>query len=1547
MQYSLDWLKKEINEKLGEICEINLEDISNMHWKITKVKTAEELAEAGVEDPQEEAKRLKRLEYREFSITKGSFYDINVTYYDTLISDYRTIGGIYKFSDAFQMLDLGLIYPQEIKFNNSEEKQLSSDFKESFLHDAEPDVYKTLEMRCDIDWNPKGGLEKVFSSPNADFTLELALRLVALDVVRGMESDRAGCIKLKYIDGLCEASQSGNFDNIIEKAVLELIGQSCEKTASKIIRCSKNICEAFEACEEDGADLRCKTSGCIISICGYIEYALRKGILTQLLMERKNEVYKRMGGKITDYSGLNWKPNRFGPERVPENIFNLAKCLADSNSVDIRISEDNKPVVTVISPFCEKYNKDLPDALEITAAGTFLAKKFYNALKISENELKPIKLDTDSLSLCSDNEKCKKCGMNGMCPIPIAAYIRYLRETGRSSEICEAEQFRFKHPKDFYRYREDFDFNLPDNWLLDVSDRLFNAAERLQSQNYVSILHKSTTSNDNMCVCFVSAASLHEGHYRTLDEIEEAVDTDNIDYSYGTTTCHIPINWFRLGGDSIYENVEIVASYIDYLKKSGKWTEHLRKRAENRDNIEKRYDEAAEKNPALRNIVSISDRDMHGSFYGIVQGERGVGKMDQIFLISQMLARRGKTNTSSWIKKTMRELANRDPAFTAFEKRTLYVLTNLNEFLYNYKRNNHNIDDGSPESRLISLLSRFQKETYIIIVDEKNCAKDFLALNSGLNCLFMNNIIKVPGLSGEEMFDIFINTLSDDLREDFKAAGETNKKRFLEYIERNRSAMPFHNRDLAEYIATNMNSVGKIFFPPDIVSDKSASEMLSQMIGMPQLKAEINRFKKFAAYSQRARAAGADINSGNMHMIFMGNPGTGKTCVARIIAKLLFEIGLIKENKLVEVERKDLVGKFIGDTAPRTSEKIKEAMGGVLFIDEAYTLTPKSDNDFGHEAIATLIKAMEDYKDSLIIIFAGYEKEMIEFKRANPGIESRIGYTFKFEDYTCSELVEMFDLKVRQIGYTYDGDVLKKVAETIEAFTKKRDFGNGRFVSKLITRTVLNLADRCPNDDDLLVITPDDIPSQEDMLDMSPDYVKPDADHSLDNIIGLKNIKEKLTEFENFLKFKMAARSRHITVPAANMHMLFTGNPGTGKTTIARIIVEKLYNTGIIHTKKLVEVERKDLIGEYVGKTAPKTAEVIERALNGVLFIDEAYTLTSTNENGFEAEAIATLIKAMEDHKEDLIVIFAGYKNEMRKFVDSNPGIASRLGFTFHFEDYSASELREMFVKKLTSNGFTVTEAAAEKAEKLMQYFCNTENFGNGRFVDKVIQMVTLKQAAKMTGAEDPEAVDISVIDAEQIPSEKEMYKLMVNGENMIDPNEITADMRQRTAVHEIGHALVKLIFFPKVKTVRITVNPEGNGALGYVQSEGRLIASNGTREDFIHLIAVDVAGIAAEELEFGMFESGGTSDLSNARYWSEQMIKRFGMSAFGLAGAPNGEKLVDEQNAILNEAFKLAKETLSEHISELKEAAALLTESGSITEEQLKNIVKIPVHSA
>ena len=232
----------------------------------------------------------------------------------------------------------------------------------------------------------------------------------------------------------------------------------------------------------------------------------------------------------------------------------------------------------------------------------------------------------------------------------------------------------------------------------------------------------------------------------------------------------------------------------------------------------------------------------------------------------------------------------------------------------------------------------------------------------------------------------------------------------------------------------------------------------------------------------------------------------------------------------------------------------------------------------------------------------------------------------------------------------------------------------------------------------------------------------------LNSLVGLDDVKKVLHDLVNLISLKDKS---DLKIANVNLHMLFLGNPGTGKTTVARCLSSILYNLGYIKEDKLLEVSSKDLVAEYVGQTAIKTYSVIERALGGVLFIDEAYSLSSKN-NSYNDEAIATLIKAMEDNRDNLVVIFAGYTKEMQDFINSNSGIASRIGYTLNFKDYTEEELLEIFKGMVSKAGFKITNEALYKARNIIKDHLNDKNFGNARFVRNMYEKTVTLHATNI-----------------------------------------------------------------------------------------------------------------------------------------------------------------------------------------------------------------------
>ena len=262
----------------------------------------------------------------------------------------------------------------------------------------------------------------------------------------------------------------------------------------------------------------------------------------------------------------------------------------------------------------------------------------------------------------------------------------------------------------------------------------------------------------------------------------------------------------------------------------------------------------------------------------------------------------------------------------------------------------------------------------------------------------------------------------------------------------------------------------------------------------------------------------------------------------------------------------------------------------------------------------------------------------------------------------------------------------------------------------------------------------------------------------LDALCGLDKVKEDVKSLINLVKVRKLRQEAGLPVPPMSLHMVFLGNPGTGKTTVARLLARIYHSIGVLSKGQLVEVDRSGLVAGFVGQTALKAQEVIDKAIGGVLFIDEAYALTNQESpNDFGQEAVEVILKNMEDHRDDLIVIVAGYTDLMQDFIHSNPGLESRFNKYFHFEDYTGEQLAEIFRSQCRRNGYTIDEAAdkaAAEAFRLM-FEQRDENFGNARDVRNVFETAIAAQANRVAVMECPTKEDLMALTIEDLGLEE------------------------------------------------------------------------------------------------------------------------------------------------------------------------------------------------
>lgn len=479
------------------------------------------------------------------------------------------------------------------------------------------------------------------------------------------------------------------------------------------------------------------------------------------------------------------------------------------------------------------------------------------------------------------------------------------------------------------------------------------------------------------------------------------------------------------------------------------------------------------------------------------------------------------------------------------------------------------------------------------------------------------------------------------------------------------------------------------------------------------------------------------------------------------IAGILYENKILPTNNVVEVDRSGLVSQYFGTTAEKTSRVINAAMGGVLFIDEAYALVNNSDTvgitDYGKEAIDTLVKAMEDCRGRFCVILAGYKNEMLKMLSANPGFKSRIQFILDFPNYFREELRSITELMLHNRRYTIGDITMERILDITDVKRKEPNFANASEIRNILDQVILCQNMRCAGteDNELGVADVDEyVPDAKiDLPTAGADRNKKllTGEEELDQLIGLVNVKKMIRKIKTYSKRNKGEKD-------FNLHMCFYGNPGTGKTEVVRILSRILFDAGVLDEAKRVETDSRGLLGKFVGETAPKTEAKINEAMNGVLFIDEAYGLVGSGSAiggtaNYGEEAISVLLKEMEDKRGRFCIILAGYKDEMKNMLSANPGFASRIQFTLEFPDYTGEELGEIAKAFLAKKKYTTESSALERLPDITEYYRNQPNFANARTVRNVLDQVLINQNLRTEDLEEDNTVIAADVE-EYIPDE-------------------------------------------------------------------------------------------------------------------------------------------------------------------------------------------------
>lgn len=678
----------------------------------------------------------------------------------------------------------------------------------------------------------------------------------------------------------------------------------------------------------------------------------------------------------------------------------------------------------------------------------------------------------------------------------------------------------------------------------------------------------------------------------------------------------------------------------------------------------------------------------------------------------------------------------------------------------------------NPLDKLFVEMEHWNDDPIVIISGLTRGLDDFMANNPAIAHRFKYHF-NLPTPSPKDLFDIcklllrtkygitnFASDADEKLMRYFKYRLKTKDESFgyaheavkmaedifTEFISRGIDVHDVMAKDIKGYIPEERKL-------EDILDD------LDKYIGMDEVKNAV----KEIAYSmknaqERAMRGLGDMDKMTMHIVLTGNPGTGKTTIARELGEILSAIGYLDSGHVVEVDRAQMVSQYQGETPKLVDRLCDKAQGGILFVDEAYTLAPVNEgggqDNQGTQALEKLMKRMEDDRGKFVVIAAGYRQEMDNLFRINPGFRSRFTYFLNINDYNPEELFQIMLTFAKQKKYHFSKDAKTLTQKMIGEMYAERDknFANGRTMRQLFDSICKRQAQRLEKsdinsltNDQLIMIEESDIPYE---APKNIDFTQ--CLSKFDSMVGLTSVKQEITNLASYINLQI---KRGETQIFQGKHYVFTGNPGTGKTTVARIMADVFRTLGILGRGQLIEADRSKLVSGYTGQTAIKTNQLIDSALGGVLFIDEAYTLKNNDNDSFGAEAVDTLLKRLEDDRGKFICIVAGYTNQMHDFIDSNPGLKSRFTQTIHFEDYTAEELTQIFCNLVKNKNFTIDDDAQKAIGRFFEQLClrKDKNFGNAREARRIFDETIESQSQRLVGMLD-----------NPIFNESDMYRITV-----------------------------------------------------------------------------------------------------------------------------------------------------------------------------------------
>ena len=862
---------------------------------------------------------------------------------------------------------------------------------------------------------------------------------------------------------------------------------------------------------------------------------------------------------------------------------------------------------------------------------------------------------------------------------------------------------------------------------------------------------------------------------------------------------------------SKYQNAE-TSDPMRQLQETRGW-ESVAKRVSEivRDFSQKREQARAEMPVQVRtNVVCANERidspdnDLDFNYpvpHFILRGNPGVGKTTVARLIGQIFYEAGLLKSGLTVEATRDDLIDRYVGGTTGKTREAVMRAQegvlfIDDAYSLIDKSEDNNYSKQAIDELVAIMTNPKKYRFcMIMAGYPEPMDELLKMNSGLSSRFSKaNILTIDDYPPDLLRTIFVNNCRKD---GYRFIGEVESEEesldlelFFKNMYEQRDRANFGNaRDVvaiareAKMQASLRDDVSrcirkedfggysKYFEQHGVSSIDEIYAEVDQYVGMEFVKELFDSVRLEILDAEDCKRRGVKPDTYPDHYIFAGNPGTGKTTVGKMIGNFYHLMGVTGGAETIFVDASELIGSHVGDSKNKILEKMQEAIdhNSILYIDEAYQIT---DSAYSSEIVGAMMTKMTENAADFKMIFGMYSDRVEAFLKLNSGLSRRLRIV-EFPDYTPDQLLAIFDRTIEAQGRTIDDEAHHLIALLLEYKynTRTESFGNAGEIKKLVIdmkKLQLKRTSRMEIGAEKYQYVKEDIP--EDQLDLIKDQINPrtfdDIMKDLNEQIGMSDLKDIIIQKQEEIEY--ARQSGGSTYAINPGYYFFVGNPGTGKSTSAKLFGECLRELGIVKTNNFFSCTAKDLIGQYMGETDKKTYELLKKSINGVLFIDEAYSLSyaesSHADSSYKKEALEQIIAFMDEpeHRSKCCIILAGYQKDMQGLYKSNSGMRSRIE-EVHFKDYSPEEMYAIFALFCRKGGYAVSEGVEEYYLPIFEKMTQMKYYSNGRTARTVYEKTIANLKRRVVRAKNPNGDNRKTIIREDLLNEADCYSIVAD----------------------------------------------------------------------------------------------------------------------------------------------------------------------------------------